>query len=94
MTRGVATGGDCLMCPAPTRPTKSEPTLRVGSVYREHEAAGFRYGERDQLGLGVPFLQLLPASARACARSTTNSACASRQSVMNRCHASHVRTSY
>ena len=69
------------------------PRCAIGLAQREHQAARFRHGERDHPGFAIPFLPSPAASARACARSTTRSACASRQSVMNRCHASQVRTS-
>ncbi len=93
MARGVAAGSNRLVRPAPARPAKPESTLPIGLAQCEHQTARFRHSERNQPGFLIPFLPSLAASVRACVCSTTKSACASRQSVMNRCHASHVRTS-
>ncbi len=90
-SRGVAPRGDLLVCPSPARPAEPEPALRVGFAHREHQAAHLRHRERDQAGIGPPFFAL--SSCRATKRRTTRYACASRQSVANRCHASHLRTS-
>ncbi len=93
MAHGVAARGDRLVRPSPARPAKSELALRVGRAQREHQAARFRHGEWDHPGFDTPLLQVRASSASACVGSTTKRVCATKQSVMNRYHASQVRTS-
>ncbi len=89
---GMAAGGNRLVCPPPARPRESEVSLRVGSGHRQHQSPHFRHRQRDHAGIGAPFFSA--SSRRAAWRTTTKEACANRQSVTNRCHAVHVRTSY